>query len=202
MMKSPLAELVTRRCPWSAGDDAVTATSDSGSDDASTTRPRMVPVGLPCARTDDGNAATNAAVTAKQRAAMITRSNVAMSAPEQHRLPGLDRPVPHQSAGFCGPLLVMSNRFLPNSRASIDQAPGPSIAMLRASTATKLCAQMASRESAEAMNAVDASPSATMTPITGVHRPTRRKAPPADAVSCWSQPRVPEALSNSPEIPA
>ena len=68
---------------------------------------------------------------------------------------------------------VVSMRFLPNSRASMDQAPGPTIARLAPNAASMIGGQgFPGLE-----YAIHASTRTTRTPATGVHKPARRRIP-------------------------
>jgi len=71
----------------------------------------------------------------------------------------------------------MSMRFLPNRRASMDQAPGPTIAK----TAPRTACMMAIHGSPECErnrdNAIDILTIAASHPATGVHKPIRRSIP-------------------------
>ena len=63
--------------------------------------------------------------------------------------------------------------FLPNSRASIDQAPGPTIARV----APRVANMMGIQGSPGREKAIHTSAMASKAPVTGVHNPTRRSTP-------------------------
>ncbi len=95
-------------------------------------------------------------------------------------------------------------RFLPKSRASMDQAPGPTIA----NTAPRAACTMAIHGSPECEKylerAIHTLTMATSVPATGVHKPTRRSIPAPIPMICGttvinggdaSTPSIPKWMS-------
>src|SRR6202789_477275 len=74
----------------------------------------------------------------------------------------------------------MSIRFLPKRRASMEVTPGPSMASAAPTTARST----APRTKGVPEITVQTPRIATITPTTGVHKPTRRKRPAAIATDC------------------
>jgi hypothetical protein len=70
--------------------------------------------------------------------------------------------------------------FLPKSRASIDQAPGPIIAKVPPRVAN----MMATNELSGREKATQTSTIATSVPTAGVHKPTRRAIPAPAPIIC------------------
>jgi len=70
--------------------------------------------------------------------------------------------------------------FLPKSRASMDQAPGPTIARV----APMVANMMGIQGSPPREKAIHTSAMATKPPVTGVHKPTRRSIPAPTAMIC------------------
>ena len=70
--------------------------------------------------------------------------------------------------------------FLPNSRASIDQAPGPIIAKV----APRIASIMGTNGSPTRDTTIHSSTMVTRTPPTGVHKPTRRSIPTPAPMMC------------------
>jgi len=70
--------------------------------------------------------------------------------------------------------------FLPKSRASMDQYPGPIMAKVAPSPA----GIMRIHRSAGCEIAITTSAIATIVPATGVHRPSRRSIPAPTAITC------------------
>ena len=70
--------------------------------------------------------------------------------------------------------------FRPKSRASMDQAPGPTIAKLAPSTANPIGIQ----GSPGYEKAIHSSTMAIRAPTSGVHKPTRRRIPAPAATIC------------------
>lgn len=75
---------------------------------------------------------------------------------------------------------VLLMRFLPKRRASIDQAPGPTIAKV----APRAASIMGVHGSPEREKAIHTSTAATRVPATGVHKPTRRRVPAPAPMTC------------------
>ena len=71
-------------------------------------------------------------------------------------------------------------RFLPNSNASIDQAPGPIIA----NVAPRAANISESRGSSTRDKTTHSSTMVTSAPPTGVHKPTRRRIPAPAPMTC------------------
>ena len=67
--------------------------------------------------------------------------------------------------------------FLPKSRASMDQAPGPTIAKIAPSTAIARGVHGSPECEKNRENAIDTLATAASVPATGVHKPTRRSIP-------------------------
>ena len=86
------------------------------------------------------------------------------------------RRVENNTAGF----FQLTMRFLPNSRASIDTAPGPIIAKL----AARVAKMMEIQGSPTRARTIVTSMIATIVPNTGVHRPTRRNIPVPAPTKC------------------
>ena len=76
--------------------------------------------------------------------------------------------------------------FLPKSRASIDHAPGPSIANVRPSIASMI----GINGSPTQRHAIQTSTIPNSTPAAGVHKPARRNIPATAPITCgaadWS----------------
>lgn len=70
--------------------------------------------------------------------------------------------------------------FLPNSRASIDQAPGPTIAKV----APRIASIRGTSGSPTRNKTIHSSTMVTSAPPTGVHKPTRRSIPAPAAMVC------------------
>jgi len=70
--------------------------------------------------------------------------------------------------------------FRPKSRASMDQAPGPTIAKLAPRTASPIGMQ----ESPGSEIAIHNSARVMTDPATGVHKPARRRIPAQPAMIC------------------
>ena len=91
-----------------------------------------------------------------------------------------------------GGYLLLAGRVgklrLPKRRASIDHAPGPSIARLAQKAPRRMFAHAPVGE--DANSAIQIWSSAAKTANTGIHRPARRKAPTAGARICCT-PDVP-----------
>jgi hypothetical protein len=68
-------------------------------------------------------------------------------------------------------------RFLPKSRASMDQAPGPSIAKTAPRTATRMAIHGSPECEKYRERAIHNLMIATSAPATGVHKPIRRSIP-------------------------
>lgn len=94
----------------------------------------------------------------------------------------LGRLLPLQRYDFLPLVRSMSKRFLPNSRASTDQAPGPSMARLNDRTARRTCTSGVLGGSRE--NATHSSVSAAAVAVTGVHKPASRNMPLIIAKTC------------------
>jgi hypothetical protein len=90
----------------------------------------------------------------------------------------------------------ISKRFLPNKQESIDHAPGPSIATLTDSTASKTWIQVCScREWSH--KAIQPSSRAASVPITGVHRPAIRKTPAPAAIKSGTRAIASDGFAES-----
>lgn len=87
-----------------------------------------------------------------------------------------------QVAGLRALVRSISKRLLPNKRASIDHAPGPSIAALAESAARKMRAHLPSCLAECIDIAHHNSARAAKAPVTGVHKPSSRKIPPPAAI--------------------
>jgi len=89
--------------------------------------------------------------------------------------------------------------FLPKSRASIDQAPGPMIAWVAPSIASR----MGTRASPVCTQAIQPSATAITVPLTGVHNPMSRNIPAPAAIKSGTtsavvdEPRWMAAQNNS-----
>jgi len=75
-------------------------------------------------------------------------------------------------------------RFLPNSRASSDQAPGPIIANAAAKIACERAAQGSPECGENREIAIHALAAAASTPATGVNKPTNRSSADATPIIC------------------
>jgi hypothetical protein len=90
--------------------------------------------------------------------------------------------------------------FLPKSRASMDQAPGPTIARMAPRTACMRGIHGSSECGNDRERAIDTSAIAASIPATGVHKPTRRSIPaPIPAICRTTAPK--EGDSRMPTIP-
>src|SRR5580698_9925416 len=72
-----------------------------------------------------------------------------------------------EDSDFLGRTLQLRMCFLPNSRASIDNAPGPIIA----SVPPNVASESAGHPSLECTNAIHTSTAAISAPVAGVHKP-------------------------------
>jgi hypothetical protein len=75
-------------------------------------------------------------------------------------------------------------RFLPKSRASMDHAPGPTIAKMAPRTACMMGTHGPPESESCADKATHTLTTATSPPATGVHRPIRRSMPAPAPMSC------------------
>jgi len=74
--------------------------------------------------------------------------------------------------------------FLPKSRASIDQAPGPTIAKAAPRTACMMAIRGSRECERNCENAIHTLAMAAKDPATGVHRPARRSNPAPAPMTC------------------
>jgi len=106
------------------------------------------------------------------------------------RAPLFVRPAVYQHCGVRMPPLMGGYRsprsmcFRPNSRESMDQAPGPIIARAapRAAWSTAIHPSPVCVENC--VNAIHSFTTAAKVPATGVHKPTRRNTPALPAMIC------------------